>query len=310
MRKQFHIYFFMAGFIGLILRPVSAAELVDAAKAFDGYRAHRHIVRQCQFGPRIAGQPGHRLCRDYIVDQLKTTGWKIEIQTFEAYLQLIGKNVTCENIIARLDTPATQTIVMSCHWDTRPLADLDPNPANRKQPIPGANDAGSGVAVLLELAKVFEKHPPPYDMIFLFFDAEDAGLPKSKRQWCLGSSYMASNPPPDFNFIVGVNIDMVADGNQMFYIEKNSIRTASPWVREIWTIGENLYPDHFSFERKRTIMDDHVPFIEKGYRYLDIIDLDYKEWHTLEDRPEKCVPKSLTRIGRTLAQWLFTRTEK
>ncbi|MFC1601767.1 M28 family peptidase [Candidatus Sumerlaeota bacterium] len=284
--------------------------LVAAAKAFDGYRAHQHIVEQCRFGPRLAGYPGHRQGRDYIVNHLKKLGWKTELQKFDAYSAVLRKSLSCENIIARLDTPATQTIVLSCHWDTRPIADRDPDRSLRRSPIPGANDGGSGVAVLLELATAFAKHPPPYDLVFLFFDAEDMGLPRTDRGWCLGSRHFVDQRPKDLKFLVGVNIDMVADGDQLFQIEPNSLRTGARYVKELWSVGIELYPENFSLRKTGAITDDHLAFVEEGLPYLNIIDLDYKQWHTTADLPGKCVPKSLTRIGRTVAQWLVTRGEK
>ena len=295
--------------------PVAPADqdprLVLAAREFNGGRAFNHLVAQCNFGPRIPGMPGHRKTRDYIVNHMKAQGFTVELQKFNKYSAIMKKTLAFENIIARLDTPSTQTVVMSCHWDTRPIADRDLNPANRKTPILGANDAGSGVAVLLELAANYKKHEPPTDLIFLFFDAEDYGGLGFDEQWCMGSQYMADHPPKDFEFVVGVNLDMVGEreqgeSTQVFYIEPNSLTTAKKWTNDIWTVGSALYPRNFTFVKTTAIIDDHLPFVEKGLPFLDIIDLEYPAWHTLGDLPNQCSAESLNRIGKTMTQWLFT----
>ena len=275
------------------------------ALAFDADNAYAHIENQCEFGPRVSGLPGHKKCRDYIISQLKKNGLKANPQRFSAYSKMMGKVLNFENIIAKIDTPSTRAIALSCHWDTRPISDMDKNPSLRGQPILGANDGASGVAVLLEIARTLKHNPPPVDIYLIFFDAEDYGTRYDLDQYCLGSQYFVKNQPKDFKIEVGVNLDLIADFDQQFKIEEYSLRTAKKQTNQIWNIGQRHYPKNFSKQKISAILDDHVPFIKAGIPYLDIIDLDYQHWHTSKDTPENCSVESLERVGKVTNEWIF-----
>jgi Zn-dependent M28 family amino/carboxypeptidase len=193
-------------------------------------------------------------------------------------------------------------IIIGAHFDTRIYADQDPDPQKRALPVPGANDGASGVAVLLELARVL---PPdlPGEIWLVFFDAEDNGSIPG-RDWAMGSRAFvegALEGQPDAVVIV----DMVGDTDLNIYLEKNSDQTL---MQEIWEVAEGLgYSDYFIPSYKYRIIDDHIPFLEANIPAVDIIDFDYPYWHTTSDTLDKVSAKSLQIVGDVVLTWLLTK---
>lgn len=189
-------------------------------------------------------------------------------------------------------------ILMGAHYDTRMYADMDPAPGNRRTPVPGANDGASGVAVLLEIARVLpETLDVPVRLVL--FDGEDNGdIPG--WDWILGSRMFVSRMEevPDAVVIV----DMVGDKDLDLYREKSSSREIQD---QIWEVGQELgYGENFIDHSRYTIIDDHTPFLEKGIPAVDIIDFEYPYWHTTSDTLDKVSPRSLKVVGETLLEWI------
>jgi Zn-dependent M28 family amino/carboxypeptidase len=189
--------------------------------------------------------------------------------------------------------------LLGAHFDTRPAADRDPTPYHRAKWIAGANDGASGVAVLLELARVLNPNYLPYNVQLAFFDAEDRGQ-LAGWPFSVGARYAARRltVPPAAVVIV----DMVGDANQTLYLE----RTSTPALAaEIWAVANSLgYRAHFIPQPKYAIIDDHLPFAERGLPAANLIDFDYPAWHTTADTVDKVSAASLERVGRTLEAWL------
>lgn len=260
-----------------------------ALEPFDGSKALEFALDQMSFGPRPTGSEAGRLTGDYIARRLEEFGWQVEAQPFE-YLGTSARNI----IATRGEGPL---ILLGAHYDTRRRADEDP--ADPTQPVSGANDGASGVAVLLELARVLNVEATGHRIQLAFFDAEDNGR-LDGWDWIAGSRYMADQL--EENPSTMVLVDMIGDADQQIYWESNS----DPALRErLWAIAAELgYDDHFVPQVKYTILDDHVPFLERGIPAVDIIDFDYPYWHTAEDTIDKISAASLERVGRTLQVWL------
>lgn len=258
---------------------------------FSGAQAMAMAQRQCDFGARPAGSAAGKLTGDWIVSQLKDSGWEVQTQEFEQ------NGVPIRNIIAKAGSGPI--LMVGAHYDTRPLADNDPDPAARTQPIVGANDGASGVAVLLELARVLDKDRLGKEVWLAFFDAEDMGrLPG--WDWGAGSRQFAQSLttlPQQM-----VLLDMVGDTNQRFPFEGNS----NPQLRaEIWQLAAQMgFGDVFVPVQGQAIIDDHIAFIERGVPAVDIIDFDYPYWHTTADTCDKLSPASLERVGKVVKAWL------
>lgn len=202
-------------------------------------------------------------------------------------------------------------ILIGAHYDTRLYANADADEARRNEPVMGANDAGSGVGVLLELARVIAEHYSANNEIRLvFFDAEDNGriepftnaLGGFASGYITGSALHAAGLDPEADEIAYMLlVDMVGDTEQLFPKEGYSYQFAPDLVDAIWEVAADLgYGDQFIQEVRSPITDDHVPFLQRGIPAVDIIDLDYPYWHTTEDTLDKVSAESLERVGRVL----------
>jgi hypothetical protein len=258
---------------------------------FDGQEAYGHVLAQEVLGPRPTGSQAGWATGDYIIQRLTELGWTVESQEF------VFQGVRGRNVVGKAGHGPV--VIIGAHYDTRPVADRDPNPDRREQPILGANDGASGVAVLLELARVLDQERLERQVWLAFFDAEDRGR-LDGWPYSVGAREMAQNLVIRPQAVVVV--DMVGDADQNIYYEHNSDPELSA---ELWAVAADLgYSDSIIPQPKHTIIDDHLPFIEQGIPSVDMIDFDYPYWHTLEDTADKVSPTSLERVGRTLEVWL------
>jgi hypothetical protein len=268
---------------------------ISSPVLFDGISAYDILLLQMEFGPRWPGSPGHVLVGDYIVDELGRQGWEVEEQVFEY------KGLTGRNIIGRNNIGAGPVIIIGAHYDTRKIADQT---AGSTEPVPGAVDGASGVAVLLELARTLDLDEIDREIWLAFFDVEDqgsGGMPDFS--YIIGSTYMAQNLEVMPQAMVLV--DMIGDADQQLFYEGNSDQGL---LFNLWQIASELgYGDAFIPEYRHTMLDDHLPFVNLGIPAVDIIDFDYPYWHTVEDTADKASPDSLERVGRTLEEWLENR---
>jgi len=258
---------------------------------FDGERAYRDVLEQVEFGPRITGTEGNRKCAEYIAEQLRQAGWSVESQNFTY------RGVHVRNVIGRANVGKGPIIILGAHYDTRSWADQDP--IHSRDPVPGANDGASGVAVLLELARAVNLSKVHHEIWLAFFDAEDDGGIEG-WDWIVGSTYMAKSLSVQPQAMILV--DMIGDSDQVIYFDGNSDPMLS---QKVWAIAAQLgYGDHFIPRVKYTMIDDHVPFAQRGIPSIDIIDFDYPYWHTVADTADKVSPDSLERVGQTLQVFL------
>jgi glutaminyl-peptide cyclotransferase len=280
--------------ISLPIKPIKRSA---EASVFDGSRAYLDIQKQVNFGPRLPGSESHAATVDYIFEQLTISAWGV----YEQDLLVSGHQLT--NIIAQRESkkqlPDADWIIIGAHYDTRIFADRDPNPMNRRKPVPGANDGASGVAVLLELARVLPKDLDK-NVWLVFFDGEDNGGIQD-YDWIMGSQAFvdALEDLPDAAIIV----DMVADSELNLYLEENSdLHLAT----RIWGVAAKLgYSNYFILFPKYRILDDHIPFKNRGIPSVDIIDFEYPYWHTTQDTLDKVSADSLQKVGNVILNWLI-----
>jgi Zn-dependent M28 family amino/carboxypeptidase len=272
--------------------PREAPELNE----FSGERAFEDLEYQLSLGPRLLGSEAHRQVREWLVESNEESGWKVEIQ----HLLIDGQEIN--NIIAKRENGQDSPwIIIGAHYDSRSNADNDPNVENHSQPVLGANDGASGVAVLLELARVI-----PNNLMgkiwLVYFDAEDNGnLPGG--EWIVGSRAFVDSleGKPDAVIVV----DMIGDADLNIYMERFSDQALT---EELWGKAATLgYENQFIPQQKYQIIDDHLPFIQAGIPAVDIIDFDYPFWHTVEDTIDKVSPESLEVVGDVVLAWLLGR---
>ncbi len=266
----------------------SSLELID----FDGQEAYEFVSHQLSFGPRIPGESGHELTISLIENTLSENNWEVVTDPDEF------QGIEINNIVGKKGDGDTW-IIIGAHYDTRIYADQDIKMENRLKPVPGANDGGSGVGILLELSRVIPDLSS-LEIWLVFFDQEDSGNING-QDWIIGSRNFVDNLDkyPDKVII----LDMVGDNDLNIYFEKSSDNELS---KEIWQIADNLgYGEYFVPEVRFNMIDDHTPFIQKGISAIDIIDFDYPYWHTTEDTLDKISAESLEIVGKTILEWIL-----
>ncbi|MHA2600903.1 MAG: M28 family peptidase [Candidatus Thorarchaeota archaeon SMTZ1-83] len=277
----------------LLFTPIGSVKAIQTSHVpeFDGANAMLYLTQQCQFGPRPPGSDNLTLCREYFTGILESFGWTVIEQKF-TYL-----GVECVNLIARYGAADNATIVLAAHYDTRPFADQDPDPANRTRPVLGANDGASGSAVLLELSGVLPVSVRS-DVEIVFFDAEDSGG-ISGWDWIVGSTYYVSELNTTRREAIAAMIlfDMVGDKDARFPRERGSTRSLQDAV---WSLAADIGHDGLFIDTLGgSILDDHRPFLDAAVPALDIIQHDPfpSSWHTVEDTPDKCSSTILQAVG-------------
>jgi len=288
---------------------------------FNPDSAYQFVAKQVSFGPRVPNSEGHKACGDYLIERLKSYNWEVLVQSFDAiaYDSTVLKS---RNIIASYNPKATKRILLAAHWDTRPFADKDTK--DKEKPIDGANDGASGVAVLLEIARVISlaDKKPEIGIDIIFFDSEDYGYPedyegeKNQDSWCLGSQYWGKNKhKEDYAAYYGVLLDMVGGKNAKFYQEGYSMQSASLVNQYIWDVGNQLnFKEFFINKKAPPIIDDHVYVIQLAQiPMVDIVEFDpenpntfFGEYHhTHKDNMEVIDTKTLKAVGQTVLQVLY-----
>lgn len=299
------------------------ANALKPAPEFNADSAYNQVKKQVEFGPRVPSTKAHKLCADYLITTFKRYGVTVQEQPFVAKT-FDGKSHQCRNIIASVNPEATKRILLAAHWDTRPFADQDVK--DQDKPIDGANDGGSGVAVLLELARVLQKTDKKLaiGVDFILFDAEDYGEtddyePKAGEEpaqwWCLGSKYWSANKhQANYSAYFGILLDMVGNRNAIFGKEGASMEFAPSVVTQVWETGRQLgYSSLFSNTITEAITDDHIAVNRTAkINMIDIIEYDKTDgayfsntWHTHNDNIHNIDPKTLKAVGQTVLQVLY-----
>lgn len=297
------------------VQPVGPSFNADSAYAF--------CKAQCDFGPRNMNTKAHDKCADWIVDKFRSYGCEVNIQKADVtgYDGTILKN---QNIIASYNPKATTRILICAHWDSRPWADNDPDSTNWKTPILAANDAASGVGVMLELARILKNKgiDSKLGIDFVCFDAEDWGVPSwsdvqdDGSSWALGAQYWSNNLPQGYEARYGILLDMIGGQGAKFYREGMSLQYAPAIVKKVWKAARQAgYGSFFPKEDGGMITDDHIPVNQVAkIPTIDIIPYypDCKQssfgptWHTVSDDMEHLDKATLKAVGQTLIQVLYT----
>lgn len=274
-----------------------------APPVFDGQQAMDNLIAQCDFGPRPPGSAAHDSCRVFLVERLRALADTVIEQHFEYYDSLRSRPLTMTNIIARFGAGGGRRMLCA-HWDTRPIADHDPDTARRDEPILGANDGASGVAVLLEMARLLAGKRPAVPVEIVLFDGEDYGPSDRIDLYMLGSRYFSRRvDAADYEF--AILLDMVGDADLRLGPEEYSRRYAPEMVDRVWSIAEEMGITEFDRFARYSLFDDHIPLLQAGIPTVDIIDFEYPPWHTHADTPDKCSAESLAKVGRVLVAVIY-----
>ncbi len=298
---------------------------------FSADSAYEYCSRQCDFGPRTMNSSAHEQCLEWIASQFTAFGYSVELQK-AALKGYDGTTLNSTNIIATAaalaggDSLATQPRILVCaHWDSRPWADNDADSANWRKPVMAANDGASGVAVMLELARLLGQHDSAsYAVDFICFDAEDWGVPQwsdisAADSWALGAQHWAAgiDRQAAARYEFGILLDMVGGQGAHFYREGFSMKYASRVVDQIWKAAATCgYGSIFLNQEGGWITDDHVPVNETArIPCVDIIshypDCESSNfgptWHTVSDDMQHIDKNTLAAVGQTLVQLIFQK---
>lgn len=297
------------------------AEEATAANvpSFNADSAYRYVNEQVDFGPRVPGTDAHKACGDYLATQLQRFGATVVSQQANV-AGYDGTMLPIRNIIGSYKPEAKKRIALFAHWDSRPWADHDPDPNNRRKPVPGANDGASGTGVLLEIARQIQLSQPTLGIDIILLDAEDRGAHEEyegehrEEYWCLGSQYWARNPHVQgYNARFGILLDMVGGRDAVFRYEWVSEEHAKNINRKVWRAAQTAgYADYFVPEAGGAVTDDHL-FINRYARIPTIDIIPYSEtdgffahWHTLKDDMDAIDRRTLKAVGQTVMQVIYS----
>ena len=309
------------------------AEYVSLAPAFDEDSAYTYIAEQCAFGPRVMNSAAHDSCGDYIARKFGEYGAKVYDQYADAALY-DGTAVRMRNIIASLNPDAPTRIIISGHWDSRPWADRDSDEAKHRTPIDGANDGGSSIGVMMEIARLLKRDAdtrgdsalfrmkPNLGIDFICWDAEDCGTPAfaekeegGESTWCLGSQYWSGvRHVEGYTARYAINLDMVGGNNTAFFREGYSMTYAPAIVDKVWAAAHRIgYGKYFNYDGSiGHIIDDHLQVNRGGIPCIDVVGIDASyggfpaTWHTVDDNIKNINRETLKAVGQTMLEVIWT----
>ena len=284
--------------------------------AFVADSAFAYIEKQLSFGPRVPGTETHAACKDWLVTKFKSFGAEVIEQDFEASFYT-GTKAASTNIIAQFNPKMSKRIILAAHWDTRMFGDKDEDPNMRDKPIPGADDGGSGVGVLLEIGRLLQENPIDMGIDIILFDAEDQGKSGDgpATYWCLGSQYWSKNKhKSSYQAQYGILLDMVGAKKPTFGQDEYSLQYAGPQVKKLWTLAQRMgYSDMFVNQKTSGLVDDHV-FVNTIAKIpmLDIINRStntessfQKCWHTHCDDISVIDKRTLKVVGQVVTAAIY-----
>lgn len=282
--------------------------------------AYNYVAKQVEFGPRIPNTDSHKATKKWLVEKLKSFGTTVIEQDFKAQ-SYDGKTLEGTNIIAQINPEKNKRLLLGAHWDTRPFADSPVNEERRDEPILGADDAGSGVGVLLEIARQLQENPlENMGVDIILFDAEDYGDDESNDEnsiftWCLGSQHWGKNPHVrNYKAKYGILLDMVGAKDARFPKERKSLNYAPGIVEKVWKLAQGRgYGNYFKNNTKEVGVDDHV-FVNEYAKIpmIDIINMPNntppafgRHWHTHDDNMDIISKKTLRVVGQTVLEVIY-----
>ncbi len=306
-----YILFFSDGFFSNGGRQHTAEAAVSSIRLedipFNGARAYEYLNELCKIGPRRSGSEGMAQQQKLLVAHFQKLGGVVELQRFRVRHPLDRSWVPMANLIVRWHPQSTRRILLCTHYDTLPFPMLDP--VNKRGRFVGANDGGSGVALLMELAHEMRTLQSNYGVDFVLFDGEEF-IFDPRGRYFLGSEYFARQyvqTRPPYRYRWGVLLDMIGDKDLQLPQERYSMgwRDTRPLVEDIWATAGRLGVREFVARRGQAVRDDHLPLHNLGrIPCCDIIDFDYPPWHTEGDTPDKCSALSLAKVGWVIREWL------
>jgi glutaminyl-peptide cyclotransferase len=282
---------------GSALLLLACREKARPPQEFAGPVSFSYIQTQVAFGPRVPGTRAHEQMGNWLDSLLRVRADTLLVQSWN-HITSGGDTLRLRNFVARFNPAAGKHLLLLGHWDSRPVSD-SPTSRDSSHAVMGANDGGSGVALLLGVADVLKRTPPPIGVDLLFVDGEDYGdFTKSPADVLIGSRYYGAHQPPGPKPLYAVLFDLIADKDLQIYQEGNSLVGAPEVVELVWETAKDLgYAGYFIASPRHTLIDDHLELQKVGIRAIDVVDFDYPAWHTQYDTIDKVSAASLQVVG-------------
>jgi glutaminyl-peptide cyclotransferase len=274
---------------------------------FDGKRALDYLTDICAIGPRLSGTRGMARQQELLKKHFEALGGQVRLQKFSARQRSQAGPVEMANLIVSWHPERERRVILCSHYDTRPIADQEPNQARWHDPFLSANDGGSGVALLMELAHAMKALKTEVGVDFVFFDGEEYVFDPQTDKYFFGSEHFANEykkGKPKGHYVAAILLDMIGGKDPHFPIEQNSWFQANQLVRDVWGLAAELKCPAFEAAQGPQVSDDHLALSRASIPAIDVIDFSYKYWHRLADKPDKCSADSLAQVAKVLSVWL------
>jgi len=288
--------------------PKGAPALQVSPAPFDGERAMKYLRDICEIGPRISGSDGMKRQQEVLQKHFEDHGAKVAFQRFKAKQHSKKEQVEMANLVASYWPERPRRIIFCAHYDTRPIADEEPDPRKWREPFLSANDGGSGAAFLMELAHhIKDLNIKTVGVDFVLFDGEEYIWEKDDKYF-FGSEHFAAQYKQGRTkgkYLAALLLDMIAGKDAAFPKEPNSLLWAGSLVESVWKVAaEQKCPVFLQEQGTVAVNDDHIPLNRAGIPAIDLIDFSYKHWHRLTDTPLNCAPEPMAQVSQVLTVWV------
>jgi glutaminyl-peptide cyclotransferase len=277
------------------------------SEKFDGANAHKYLVDLCKLGPRLTASRPMKRQQQLLKEHFEKLGAEVELQKFSARQPSRSEPFECVNVLVRHFPDRKKRVLLSCHYDTRPMADREPPLSTRRGQFHGANDAAASVAFLMELGRLLPNLDLQVGVDFAFFDAEEFIYDTERDNYFIGSEEFVRKLVADGGkerYAKVLNLDMIAGKDLKLHPDMDSSIRAGALVDEVWGIARELGISEFAPAPKHEVRDDHLSFLNVGINAADLIDFDYEHWHRLSDTPQNCSAESMSKVAAVIVEWL------
>ena len=290
-----------------------AKDAVVAAK-FDPERALKYLKQLCDIGPRISASDGMKKQQEVIEKHFKDLGATVTRQEFKAKQRSRKGQTDFVNFVISWHPDKARRVLLCTHYDTRPIADQEANPANWNKPFVSANDGTSGVAFMMELGHHMKDMKCEFGVDFVLFDGEEYVFETDRAngggdRYFIGSEYFADDykktkDKRKHKYEAGVLFDLFGGKGAELKVEMHSYEMAKTLVDQIWGVAKDLGAKSFKYERGHEVLDDHIALNAVGIPTVDVIDFDYAHWHKLTDTADKVSGDQLAEVSKVISTWL------
>jgi glutaminyl-peptide cyclotransferase len=280
---------------------------------FDGERAMKYLRQLCDIGPRVSGTEGMRKQQDLIEKHFKQLGATVTRQEFTVRQRSRREDTPMTNLIVTWHPDRARRVLICAHYDTRPIADQEPNRANWNRPFLSANDGTGGVALMMELGHHVKDLRTEFGIDFVMFDGEEYVFETDRfgggDKYFFGSEHFADDYLKTRNsrkhrYEAGVLLDLCTAKGAVLKVEQHSFTMARTVCEQIWKVAAEIGAKSFRYEPGPEVLDDHIALNKAGIPTVDIIDFDYPHWHKLSDTPDKVSAEQTAEVARVLATWV------